>query len=404
MKPSEILLRPDLSYYPDLERKQALVQEALSRAGTPIFLCDREILKERYRALDECLRENWQRHVIGYSFKTNYQVARSGILRQAGAWAEVVSGCEYRLARELGYPGRSILFNGPYKTDADLRTAFEEGALVNINDHDELDRLAALTGTTGKPVEIGLRLAGTLPKLGHSRFGFSLEDGEALTALGKIRRNPGLRLVALHTHLHGDTDDPDIYRQAAERLGQFASDHRDPFSSSLRYVDLGGGFPAHTPKPKSRDSWNPQNIEVYIRVIADTLRRYFPDDQQQPFLVVEPGRYLTADGIVLVTRVIQARQRDGRQLVNCDGSISMVPLTHYCPQVIRAWSDDMRQRGGYQIPTIIYGSSCRENDIMYDGPLAETQPGDYLVHYAAGAYNASLSPNFIFEAPDLELV
>jgi diaminopimelate decarboxylase len=402
--PSEVFPLLELDHYPDLALKRSAVQEILARTGTPVFLGDREILIARYRALDACLGESWPRHVIGYSFKTNYQVARSGILQQAGAWAEVVSGREYRLARELGYPGRSIIFNGPCKSDTDLRTAVDEGALVNINDHDELDRLAALTGATRASVEIGLRLASTLPKLGHSRFGFSLENDEAVTALDKLRRNPGLRLAALHTHLYGDTDDPDIYRQAAHRLGEFARHHLGALPRGLRYIDLGGGFPAHTPKPKSRESWNPQEIGVYIRAITDTLRPFFPDDRQQPTLLVEPGRYLTADGIILVTRVIHVVQRDGRQVVNCDGSISMVPLTHYCPQVIRAWTSDIRQRARYETPTIIYGSTCRENDILYEGPFAETCPGDYLVHYATGAYNANLSPDFIFEAPGMELI
>ena len=231
-----------------------------------------------------------------------------------------------------------------------------------------------------------------------------MENGEALTALERIQLNPGVSLVALHTHLHGDTDEAGIYGHAADRIGKFARDHLADFPGSLRYIDLGGGFPAHTPKPKSRDTWSPQEIEVYIHAITDSLRRYFPDEQRQPTLIVEPGRYLTCDGIILVTRVIHAKQRGNSQIVNCDGSISMVPLTHYIPQIIRAYTDDLQQRTGHETPTIIYGSTSRENDILYEGPFAETTPGDYLVHYAVGAYNPNLSPNFNFEAPGMELI
>ncbi len=404
MDPSEMPSQLDLNYYPDITRKRSAVQEILARAGTPIFLCDRDILSARYRTLDHCLGDNWQQHVIGYSFKTNYQVARSGILRQEGAWAEVVSGREYRLALELGYPGRSIIFNGPYKSDDDLRLAIDEGSLLNINDHDELDRLIDLTSSVKKRVDIGLRLGSTLPNLGHSRFGFSMENGEALSALEKIQRDPNVSLVGLHTHLYGDTDEADIYRLAAERVGEFAKHHVDEYAGSLKYIDLGGGFPAHTPKPKSRENWNPQEIDVYIRVITDTLRRYFPCEQLQPTLIVEPGRYLTNDCAILATRVVHVKQRDGKQIVNCDGSMSMVPLTHYIPQIIRAYTVDIRQRTGTETPTTIYGSTCRENDVLFDGPFVKTRPGDYLVHYAVGAYNSNLSPDFIFEAPGMELI
>jgi diaminopimelate decarboxylase len=394
----------DLVYYPGITSKRSVVQETLARTGTPIFLCDRDILSARYRALDQSLSDNWQQHVIGYSFKTNYQVARSGILQQEGAWAEVVSGREYRLALELGSPGRSIIFNGPYKSDDDLRLATDEGSLLNINDHDELDRLIGLARSSQKRVEIGLRLGSTLPKLGRSRFGFSMDNGEALSALEKIQRDPNISLAGLHTHLYGDTDDAGIYGLTAERLGEFAKQHVADYTESLKYIDLGGGFPAHTPKPKSRETWNPQEIDVYIRVITDSLRRYFPNEQRQPILIVEPGRYLTNDCAILVTRVVHAKQRDGNQIINCDGSISMVPLTHYIPQIIHAYTVDIQQRTGTMTPTTIYGSTCRENDVLYDGPFVETRPGDYLVHYAVGAYNANLSPNFIFEAPGMELI
>ena len=122
-----------------------------------------------------------------------------------------------------------------------------------------------------------------------------MDNGEALSAQEKIQGDPNISLAGLHTHLYGDTDDADMYGLAAERLGEFAKQHVADYPESLRYIDLGGGFPAHTPKPKSRETWNPQEIDVYIRVITDSLRRYFPSEQKQPILIVEPGRYLTND-------------------------------------------------------------------------------------------------------------
>jgi diaminopimelate decarboxylase len=166
---------------------------------------------------------------------------------------------------------------------------------------------------------------------------------------------------------------------------------------------MGGGFPAHGPQPKSRQTWNPEPIDVYIRTITEALRPFFPMAGQQPTLVVEPGRYLTCDGILLVTRVVHVKNRDGKQIVNCDGSISMVPLTHYSPQLIRVYSQELEERADGETPTILYGSTCRENDILYDGLFPATETGDYLVHFAAGAYNSSLSPDFIFPSPSMEL-
>ncbi len=403
MNSSEENSRPSLEHFPNIEKNRPALFAAIKRTGTPIFLCERQNLTDRYQILTGSLDTHWGPHIVGYSFKTNYLVAKSEILQECGAWAEVVSGHEYRLARELRFGGEKIIFNGPYKTDNDLRTAIADGALINVNDHDELDRMIKATSASQPPIDVGLRLSSTLPKLGHSRFGFSLENGEATAAVERIRSSAGLNLVALHTHLYGDTDDASIYGLAASRLGEFAQQHIADYQNSLKFIDMGGGFPAHSPQPKSRTTWNPQPIEVYIQNISDELRPFFPVAGQRPTLVVEPGRYLTCDGIILVTRVVHVKQRNGKQTVNCDGSISMVPLTHYCPQIIRVFTDEFEQRVGGEKETIIHGSTCRENDTLYDGVFPETETGDYLVHFAAGAYNSSLSPNFIFTSPSMEL-
>ena len=393
-----------LEYYPDIDRNRRSIHDCLQQAGTPVFICDREILQDRYHQMKDSLARHWGPHVIGYSFKTNYLVARSRIFQDLGGWAEVVSAREYGLARSLGFAGTSIIINGPHKPDESLKLAISDGAIINVNDQDELDRLSVLSSCAKGTVDIGIRLGMNLPALGQSRFGFSLENDEALLAIDSIRSMPGFRLAGLHAHLHGDTDDPDIYQVAATRVAEFLVQHLPDRASQLRYLDMGGGFPAHTPKPKSRSKWNPRPIDEYIQAIANGLKIAFDDQVQVPALVVEPGRYLTCDGIVLVTRVVHVKERDGVQIVNSDGSISMVPLTHYIPQIILPFSPELFAREGAGIQTIIYGSACRENDVLYEGAFPPVRCGDYLIHFAAGAYNSSMSPDFIFEPPGMKVI
>lgn len=395
---------PAFQHYPDIIKRRSAILKVLDRAATPLFLCDRAILVDRYQELSRCLSAAWPRSIIAYSFKTNYQIARLQVFRELGGWAEVVSGREYQMARALGYPGETIVFNGPYKSPPELAVAFGEGALVNVNDHDELDTIIGCAAASNARIAIGMRLSCSLPRLGSSRFGFSTDNQEATAALAKIGQSRRLSLTALHMHLYGDTDDPGIYYEAVRRLGEFATRHIPDYQNALRFIDVGGGFPAHTPKPNSRTSWNPQPISAYVNTITDCLRTFFPDAHSRPTIIVEPGRYLTADSVVLITRVLHVKTRDGVQMVTCNGSISMVPLTHYCPQILHAFTGQLEQRAGPLVSSVIYGATCRENDILHQGAFVEVGTGDYLVHYACGAYNASLTPAFIFDAPGLECI
>ena len=391
----EFLPEGFLDFYPHLAEERERFAPLLGRMETPLFLADKSILEDRYSALRQGLDRLWLPSAIAYSFKTNYAVAESRVFEERGAWAEVVSGREYRLARRLGYTGEEIVFNGPYKRDDELRNALRDGALVHVNDQVELERLLALPSPAG--ARIGLRVRAGASQVDTSRFGLSLERGEATAAVERITAVDGLELSGFHLHLRGDTDDPAAYREAAGELARFIVEAvPDAVRERLASLDLGGGFPAHGPKPRSRERWSPRPIEEYVSALVDGLAPAFPGDSR-PALILEPGRYLVADAIVFVAKIVRVEREDGVQLVTCDGAVTMLPLTHYCPQVVRVFSPDLEPRAGSPERTMVFGASCRENDILYRGLLPPAAGSDYLVFYAAGAYNSTLSPAFIFE-------
>ena len=115
-----------------LVKNARAIAGVLERTRTPVFLGEKRILADRFRTLANSLSSRWPKHVIAYSFKTNYAVASSNFLEEIGAWAEVVSGREYQMARELGYPGERIVYNGPFNTANELERAQMEGAIKYV--------------------------------------------------------------------------------------------------------------------------------------------------------------------------------------------------------------------------------------------------------------------------------
>jgi diaminopimelate decarboxylase len=383
-----------------LEPKKNAIQARLKEHPTPFFLADRNVLLDRLATLRAALEARWPTCVISYSFKTNYLVAESRIFQEQGVWAEATSGWEYQLARTLGYAGDRIIFNGPWKTDRELQQALDNGSLLHVNDQEELNRILKLTASSGKMHPIGLRLSTTIPQFGHSRFGFSMDRGEASAAIKVVAGAKNLHLTGLHTHLHGDTDDPSCYRAVCRQMVALLAEQPPSIRDALEYLDLGGGFPAKTPKPHSRKTWNPRGIDEYVQAIVEELSAAFLAGRR-PALIVEPGRYLVNDGISFVSRVVSLKQVESNRVITSNASLSMIPLTHYRPQVITAHSSDLVQRTGGEQPSIIHGASCRENDILFQGPFPAVETGDYLVHHGVGAYNSSMGSGFIFQPPPL---
>ena len=111
------------------------------------------------------------------------------------------------------------------------------------------------------------------------------------------------------------------------------------------------------------------------------------------------------------TSTRQARgtvRRTGRPGVAPSTSFSfrttMVPFTRHRAPIIRAYRPDLTPRAGPPIPSNIYGASCREDDVLFQGEMGRVVTGDYLVHFSVGAYNSSINPAFIFPCPILRFV
>ncbi|MEW6282211.1 MAG: diaminopimelate decarboxylase, partial [Candidatus Eremiobacterota bacterium] len=134
------------------------IRALLEEFGSPLWILSEETLRRQYRKLRQAFELRYPRVNIAYSYKTNYLAAVCSVLHQEGAWAEVVSGMEYELARANGVEGSRIVFNGPLKTRDELRRAFAEGARVNLDCFEEIQLAEELGRERGAPVSVGLRV------------------------------------------------------------------------------------------------------------------------------------------------------------------------------------------------------------------------------------------------------
>ena len=157
--------------------------------GSPLFIISEKILKQKYFELESALKD-YRHFKIAYSFKTNYIPGICKIFKESGAAAEVVSGFEYWLAKKLGYAGRDIIFNGPYKKDSELLDAICDGCILNADNYFELARLEKIVESKRLTQRIGLRVNMHYSRPGSSpwnRFGFNIENGEAVAICSKIK-------------------------------------------------------------------------------------------------------------------------------------------------------------------------------------------------------------------------
>ena len=393
--------------------------------GSPLFVFSEYDLRAKAKRMREAFRSRYQKTSFAWSMKTNYLGAICKIFKSEGWIAEVVSQFEYEKARKIGFDGSEIVFNGPYKPRSALKAAIDDGALIQIDNWDELSLVEELASEHGKVIEVGLRVwldPGIKPV--WSKFGFALENGEAERAATRIIDNPKLQLHTLHSHIGTYILTPDAYAVTAKKLVQLREQLRRKHHHLVPCLNLGGGFPSQS---LLHGFLGPVEqvvppIEAFATAITDVLRELPP--AEQPMLRLESGRYLVDEAGYLLSTVIavkgvnrpmltdeglSARAYKERMILNEDSRIGYVIDAGINLLYTSAWYQfqilPARTIDAPPVPSRIYGSLCMAIDVIRDHvDLPPLETGDILTIHPVGAYNITQWMQFIQYRPAVVLI
>jgi diaminopimelate decarboxylase len=384
------------------------IDRLVEEYGSPIFVVSAKTLRGNIKAFREGFSKGYPNVEVAYSYKTNCLLGVLSIIHKYGAWADVASGFEYDLARTLGVPGKSIVFNGPYKKKEELRKAAKEGALINVDHTDELSMLEEIASEFGKALDIGIRINAHVGiRQLSDRFGFNLESGEAIQFVRMCYEKKLLRITGLHVHLTSYIIEPEesdnitlarrikliwpksskMYRIATDKVVQFAEEIREEFGVDIKYVDMGGGFP------------DVNSLDPYVEAVVEPILNGFK--RELPILILEPGRAIVRDAIHLISTVVGTKEfPNGERGIIIDAGINILPTSLWRWQEIEPVTDP---EGSLKMTTV-YGPLCLQTDIIAKTELTELKSGDRLVIKNVGAYNISQSSSFIFPRPPVLIV
>lgn len=382
-----------------------LVKDLIRYHGSPVFVFSENTIRMNFRRALNAFNVRYPKVQFAWSYKTNYLDAVCRIFHQEGSWAEVVSEFEYEMAKRNGIAGEKIIYNGPYKPETALYTAVHEGARIHMDHYDELYLLEKISKDIGKPVDVGIRVnmdTGIYPS--WDRFGFNLDNGEAMNAVRRIQAGGKLRLTGLHSHIGTFVTETTAYRNQSSKLAAFAASINKEFGFIVDYIDMGGGFASkntlHAQYAPGRES-NP-SIEAYAEAVTSGLLEHgFPPDKL-PLLILETGRALIDEAGYLLTTVIgNKRLPNGTHTMIVDAGVNLLfTSTWYKHDVMLA-----EEKEGMMEETVIYGPLCMNIDVIRPAVnLPVMDSGDVLVIHPVGAYNVTQWMQFIRMRPAVVLV
>ncbi|MEA1072602.1 diaminopimelate decarboxylase [Sphingomonas sp. LY160] len=356
--------------------------------GTPVYVYSSATLVRHARIMKEALAGLGD-PLIAYAVKANPNPAVLATLAREGLGGDIVSIGEYRRARAAGMPPEKILFSGVGKTADEMAEALEGGVLqFNLESVEEAQTLSAVAEAAGRRAPIAFRInpdveAGTHAKIttGTADNKFGIPAADALDAFRTARDLPGLDVTGITVHIGSQLTSLSPLRSAFERLGSLLAMLRDD-GFTLSIADLGGGLGV----PYDRDQPNPPTPEAYGAMIAEVTRDWGVR------LAFEPGRLISGNAGVLLTRVVRVKPGEVHPWLIVDAAMNdlMRPALYDAYHHI-----DAVRPTGERMTAHVVGPVCESGDTFAMArEMDSAKEGDLIVFRTAGAYGAAMSSGY----------
>ncbi len=375
--------------------------ELAKEYGTPLYVYDVALIKERARGFKETFERLGVKAEVAYASKAFSSVAIFQLLEKEGLSLDVVSGGELYTAIKAGFPRERIHFHGNNKSEHELRMAIEEniGCIVVDNFH-ELYLLEELSKEYSKVMNILLRVTPGIEAHTHdyiltgqedSKFGFDLQNGHAENALKASIASDSLNLLGLHCHIGSQIFETTGFILAAKKIIEKLATWKQAIGYEPKVINLGGGFGIRY--TKEDDPISPsQYVEEMISAVKVETSKY---GLAMPEIWIEPGRSLVGDaGTSLYTVGSSKEVPNVRKYLAVDGGMS----DNIRPALYSAKYEAVianRANAELSETVSIAGKCCESGDMLiWDLPIAESTPGDILAVFCTGAYGYAMSNNY----------
>jgi diaminopimelate decarboxylase len=365
-----------------------------ARFGTPLIVFDRATFEARARAFASALSPER----VHYAGKAFLCVAICELVDRLGLSLDVCTGGELATAQAAAFPAPRITFHGNNKSVAELKQAATAGiGRIVVDSRDEIKRLERAGIQTRLIVRVNPGVEAHTHEFVQtgqedSKFGFTLDNDVALTAVEGALRVPGCEFVGLHAHIGSQIFEFAAFDLAVRRLADFAAVIKAQVQVDVRELNLGGGFGiAHT-----RDELTPDPKEAADRVAAAVTREFSSQGLEVPEVYIEPGRAIVGSSCVTVYEVGTVKRIPGvRTYISVDGGMSdNIRPALYGARYEAFLANRMDTPSGPRVT--VAGKHCESGDFLIkDVHLPEdTAPGDLLVIPATGAYTYSMASNY----------
>jgi len=368
------------------------VQEINQKYPTPFYVYDEKLIRENLRNIKKAFA--WNKGFKEYfAVKATPLPGILKIIKEEGCGTDNSSYTELLMSDVCGFKGHDIMFSSNDTPVADMKLAYDLGAIINLDDFTMIDFLEQVAGKIPETICCRFNPGGyfslgnnIMDNPGDAKYGMTRDQ---LRDAFKILKAKGAKHFGIHAFLASNTVTNGYYPELARQLFQLAVEMKEETGVAVEFINLSGGVgipyrPEQTPNDILAIGAGVE--KVYNEVLV-------PAGLGNVSLCTEMGRFVTGPYGALVTKV-QHFKHIYKEYVGVDACAAnlMRPAIYGAYHHITVLGkEDAPCDHVYDVT----GGLCENNDkFAIDRKLPEIEKGDYLFIHDAGAHGSAMGYNY----------
>ena len=386
------ILEPKLEYSL-LNRFMSMeeIEDIIRRYDTPVYVIDEQMIHKKINELLNAYESFKGRVEVAYSLKANFNPSLIKLFIKDNTMFDITALEEIYFYKKCKGDLSRVIYTSVTEGYDEYLQVLNEGidriAVSSYNGLLNLIKASKDTNTNPHTIirinpEIGVK-ASIKASYRDGKFGVPLYTNTNDNASNLLRCiiNSNLNFDGFHFHLGSQITDHACFANALAKLDQFIIKMKSMYDIKINTLDIGGGTPIFygnkVPTP-----------EVIASSIIDKLNHMF--DKHGHFdLIIESGRYLTAEAMILLSKVLNVKEYNNDRFAILDSGYHLLLdaallKQPYPQEVIKA----KEQKDGKRVH--LAGRLCDTYDIFPKSNISRLDNIDndaYIIFYNVGAYS-----------------
>ena len=362
--------------------------ELSKKVGSPFYCYSSKILESKYSELTDAFKE--EDLLVCFSLKANSNQSIIKTFSSLGSGADVVSIGELKRALKAKIPPNKIVFSGVGKNTDEIIFAIKNKILmINVESISELKQISTQAANLNMIAPISLRVnpdieAGGNEKIStgkkQDKFGISIKEAIDVYELASNLDN--IEIKGIDVHIGSQINDLEPFEKTFNSIVETITKLKDK-NIDIDIIDIGGGIGINYTDEKAL------NIKDYAALVSKKLGSLNKN------IIIEPGRFLTAESGILVTKIIYIKENESKKFIIVDAAMndfirpSLYGSLHNALPIIE--NDKERPIESYDV----VGPICETGDFFIkDFKTSQLLERDLLAITNVGAYGSVLSSNY----------